>query len=121
MFGRLVPEVAREVLALSPREYAMIENPQTDKVALDNLYGIDTGNTGPGSIQDVEVFLQQTALDRKTLNELIFLDLSDAEIQDCLGQLSPGDISDIEFAQAQVRNFAEIQRAALRDVERETL
>ncbi len=81
VFGRLAPEVAREVLALSPREYAMIENPQTDKAALDNLYGIDTGNTGPGSIQDVEVFLQQTALDRKTLNELIFLDLSDAEIQ----------------------------------------
>ena len=47
--------------------------------------------------------------------------LSEAEIQACLDQLSETDIADIEFAQAQVRNFSEIQRAAVRDVERETL
>lgn len=47
--------------------------------------------------------------------------LSDVEIQACLDQLTPGDIADIEFAQAQVRGFAKIQRAALRDVEVETL
>ncbi len=46
--------------------------------------------------------------------------LSDAEIQQCLAQLSAQDIDDIKFAQAQVRGFAEIQRAALQDVERET-
>ncbi len=47
--------------------------------------------------------------------------LSDAEIEACLAQLSEQDIADICFAQAQVRNFAEIQRAAVQDVERETL
>jgi sulfopropanediol 3-dehydrogenase len=47
--------------------------------------------------------------------------LSRAEIQGCIEQLSPGDIRDIEFAQAQIRNFAEIQRSRLTDVEVETL
>ena len=47
--------------------------------------------------------------------------LSEAEIHACVAQLSAGDIADIEFAQARVRNFAEIQRSALQDVERETM
>src|SRR5919202_1814363 len=47
--------------------------------------------------------------------------LTDAEIRDCLSQLSNRDISDIKFAQEQVRNFAEHQRAALTDIEVETL
>jgi sulfopropanediol 3-dehydrogenase len=47
--------------------------------------------------------------------------LSRAEIQGCIEQLSPQDIRDIEFAQAQIRNFAEIQRSRLTDVEVETL
>ena len=47
--------------------------------------------------------------------------LSPSEIQACLDQLSPGDLDDIRFAQAQVRNFAQIQRDSIRDVEQETL
>ena len=47
--------------------------------------------------------------------------LTDAEIRGCLSELSARDIEDIKFAQAQVRNFAEHQRAAMRDVEVETL
>lgn len=47
--------------------------------------------------------------------------LSDSEIQECLSQLSQRNIDDIKFAQEQVRNFAEHQRAALRDIEVETL
>ena len=35
--------------------------------------------------------------------------------------MSPQTIDDIKFAQAQIRNFAEIQRASMRDVEVETL
>jgi sulfopropanediol 3-dehydrogenase len=46
--------------------------------------------------------------------------LTDAEIRDCLGQLSQRNLDDIRYAQAQVRNFAEHQRAALRDIEVET-
>ena len=47
--------------------------------------------------------------------------LTEAEKQECLDQLSAQDLQDIEFAQAQVRNFARIQRASIADVEVETL
>lgn len=47
--------------------------------------------------------------------------LSPAEIAACYDQLAEQNIEDIKFAQAQVRGFAEVQRAALQDVEVETL
>ena len=47
--------------------------------------------------------------------------LSEGEIQACLDQLTPRDLEDIRFAQTQVRNFAQHQKAALRDIEVETL
>jgi sulfopropanediol 3-dehydrogenase len=47
--------------------------------------------------------------------------LSASEIEACLSRLSKRDIADIEFAQAQVRNFAQHQRAAIQDIEVETL
>jgi sulfopropanediol 3-dehydrogenase len=47
--------------------------------------------------------------------------LTDAEIRDCLSQLSRQDLEDIRFAQEQVRNFAQAQKEALRDLEVETL
>ena len=47
--------------------------------------------------------------------------LSDAEIEAALSAVSASDLEDIRFAQAQVRNFAWAQRAAIQDVEVETL
>ncbi|WP_322101941.1 histidinol dehydrogenase [Paraburkholderia sp. J41] len=47
--------------------------------------------------------------------------LSDDEIAACIRHLSPGQLEDIRFAQSQVRNFAQVQREAIRDVETETL
>ncbi|MFC7047570.1 histidinol dehydrogenase [Emcibacter nanhaiensis] len=47
--------------------------------------------------------------------------LTKQEIQDCIDTLSEQDLKDIEFAQTQVRNFAQIQKEALKDVEVETL
>lgn len=47
--------------------------------------------------------------------------LSQAEIEECISQLTKRNIDDIKFAQAQVRNFAEAQKSALKDVEVETL
>ncbi|WP_158811300.1 histidinol dehydrogenase [Beijerinckia sp. L45] len=47
--------------------------------------------------------------------------LTDAEIDACMGQLSERDISDIAFAQEQVRNFAQHQRDSIKDIEVETL
>src|SRR5579862_8636065 len=47
--------------------------------------------------------------------------LSEREIAALVAQVSPRAIADIEFAQAQIRNFAFVQRASLQDVEVETL
>jgi sulfopropanediol 3-dehydrogenase len=47
--------------------------------------------------------------------------LSEDEIAALVAKVAPQTIEDIKFAQAQIRNFAEIQRASMRDVEVETL
>ena len=45
--------------------------------------------------------------------------LSEADIDACIARVPEATLEDIRFAQAQVRRFAEIQRAALQDVEEE--
>lgn len=47
--------------------------------------------------------------------------LTQAEIDNCVERLTAQERKDIEFAQAQVRGFAQIQRASMQDVEVETL
>lgn len=47
--------------------------------------------------------------------------LTAAEIDACYSQLTKRDIADIEFAQTQVRNFAQHQRNSIHDIEVETL
>jgi sulfopropanediol 3-dehydrogenase len=47
--------------------------------------------------------------------------LTQGEIDACLAELTEQDLRDIEFAQTQVRNFAQAQRATMTDLEIETL
>ncbi len=47
--------------------------------------------------------------------------LSENEIQSLIEQVSERDMADLKFAQEQVRNFAQIQRDSMKDVEVETL
>jgi sulfopropanediol 3-dehydrogenase len=47
--------------------------------------------------------------------------LTPAEIDACMAQLSDQDLHDIAFAQTQVRNFAERQKATMTELEVETL
>ncbi|WP_127088205.1 histidinol dehydrogenase [Aquabacter cavernae] len=47
--------------------------------------------------------------------------LSEQEIEACLSKLTKRDLDDIRFAQEQVRNFAQHQKNALKDIEVETL
>jgi len=47
--------------------------------------------------------------------------LTRAQIDECVKSLPKQVVDDIKFAQQQIRNFAQIQRDALRDVEVETL
>src|SRR5213592_2469295 len=47
--------------------------------------------------------------------------LSKAELDAIVANVAPSTIADIKFAQSQIRRFAEHQRAALKDIEVETL
>ncbi|MBP2551421.1 sulfopropanediol 3-dehydrogenase [Neorhizobium galegae] len=47
--------------------------------------------------------------------------LSKSEIEALMNKVSPRDMEDIKFAQAQVRNFAQAQRDSMLDIEVETL
>lgn len=73
----------------------------------------DIEKRGDDAVRDLS--LRFDKVDRESFR------LSDREIQECLDQLSDRDLKDIEFAQEQVRNFAKHQRAALLDIEVETL
>lgn len=68
---------------------------------------------GDAAVRDLSIRFDK--LDREDYR------LTQKEIDDCLSQLSKRDISDIEFAQAQVENFARHQRESMRDIEVETL
>ena len=62
-----------------------------------------------------EYSIRFDGLDRETYR------LSQVEIDACVANLTPQERKDIDFAQAQVRRFAEAQRASLLDIEIETL
>ena len=47
--------------------------------------------------------------------------LSPADLDAIMAKVAPGTIEDIKFAQAQIRNFAQHQRASITDIEVETL
>lgn len=47
--------------------------------------------------------------------------LTDAEIRACLSEVGQRNLDDIAFAQARVRDFAQHQKAALKDIEVETM
>ena len=47
--------------------------------------------------------------------------LSSAEIDSLIANVSDRDLKDIEFAQQQVRNFAQAQRDSMQDIEVETM
>lgn len=47
--------------------------------------------------------------------------LTPAQIDACIASLSAQTLDDIQFAQTQIRNFAQIQRDSMKDVEVETL
>ncbi|MFM6853796.1 MAG: histidinol dehydrogenase, partial [Sphingopyxis sp.] len=87
----------------------------TDRKVRDTVEGIlaDIEARGDAAVRDLSIKFDNW--DRESYR------LSPAEIQGCNDQLSAQDIKDIEFAQTQVRNFAQIQRNSMADVEVETL
>lgn len=86
-----------------------------DRQVRDTVEGIlaDIETRGDAAVRELSIRFDKW--DRESYR------LTDAEIQACIDQLSTQDIKDIEFAQKQVRNFAQIQRDSMKDVEVETL
>ncbi|TRW17762.1 histidinol dehydrogenase [Glacieibacterium frigidum] len=87
----------------------------TDRSVRDTVEGIlaDIEARGDAAIRELSVKFDKWDRDDYRL--------SPAEVQACIDQLTGQDLKDIEFAQTQVRNFAQIQRASMTDVEVETL
>ncbi len=86
-----------------------------DRQVRDTVEGIltDIETRGDAAVRELSIKFDQWDRDDYRL--------TDAEIQDCMAQLTERDLKDIEFAQTQVRNFARHQRDALKDIEVETL
>jgi sulfopropanediol 3-dehydrogenase len=87
----------------------------TNRQVRDTVEGIlaDIESRGDAAVRDLSIRFDKW--DRESYR------LSAAEIQACIDMLSSQDIKDITFAQDQVRNFAQIQRDSMKDVEVETL
>ncbi|NBD17080.1 MAG: hypothetical protein GVY04_13340 [Cyanobacteria bacterium] len=68
--------IAREYIGLSLEEYNLITNSETDETKLKELYGIED----LASLNNVEVFLQQTGLSRTELPELLEQNLDQEEL-----------------------------------------
>jgi sulfopropanediol 3-dehydrogenase len=88
---------------------------QSDRVVRDTVEAIlaDISERGDAAVRDLS--RKFDAWDRVDFR------LTDMEIRECVAELPAQAIKDIEFAQAQVRNFAEKQRACITDLEVETL
>jgi len=87
----------------------------SDRKVRDTVEGIlaDIGARGDAAVRDLSIRFD--GWDRDSYR------LTSTEIQACIDQLTGQDLKDIEFAQTQVRGFAQVQRDSLRDVEVETL
>jgi len=73
----------------------------------------DIGTRGDAAVRDLSARFDNYTPDRFRLSE--------AEIEAAIAKVSKQDLDDIRFAQAQVRKFAEQQRACILDLEVETL
>ncbi len=102
----------------------MIRHTKTAAIGKAPVAGIDIRNTVSGIISDIEqrgdeaVRCYSQRFDHWSPQAFR---LSASEIQSCIDALSPQARQDIDFAQAQIRRFAQIQLSTLRDVEVETL
>ncbi len=87
----------------------------SDRKVRDTVEGILSDIAARGDTAVRELSVKFDGWDRDSYR------LTADEVQGCIDQLSAQDLKDIEFAQTQVRNFAQIQRDSMKDVEVETL
>ena len=86
-----------------------------DKQVRDTVEAILADVTARGDEAVRELSIKFDKWDRESYR------LTGSEIEECIDSLTDQDLSDIRFAQTQVRNFAQIQRGSMQEVEVETL
>ena len=91
------------------------QNQSRDSEVRDTVEGILADVAARGDVAVRDLSIRFDSWDRELYR------LSEAEIERCLTSLSAQEREDVAFAQRQVRNFAEIQRASMKNVEVETL
>jgi sulfopropanediol 3-dehydrogenase len=91
------------------------ERAEADRQVRQTVEGIlaDIEKRGDDAVRDLSIKFDKW--ERKDFH------LTKAEIDACMAQLTDRDLDDIAFAQTQVRNFAERQKATMTDLEVETL
>ncbi|MFK0731932.1 MAG: neuraminidase-like domain-containing protein [Gloeotrichia echinulata HAB0833] len=72
---------AREYLQLSPEEYDLITKPNADAKDLSQRYGVDVSQPNLGGLTQKDTFLKQTGLSWQELHNLLYQNLSLAEIK----------------------------------------
>lgn len=88
-----------------------LENDKVEKIVSDALRQIETDG-------DKAVRLMSEGFDKYSPENF---KLSQGDIDALIARLTPRELDDIKFAQEQVRNFAQIQRDSMLDVEVETM
>lgn len=78
--------IDREYLQLSPREAALIAREATDPQQIGALFG-GSDRYDLDALAELPVFLEQTGLDRKQVNELLYQDLDRSELNAGLSRL----------------------------------
>ncbi len=73
----------------------------------------DIEDRGDAAVRDLAIKFDN--YDRPTYR------LTETEIAEIIAKVAPRDMEDLKFAQAQVRNFAQAQRASMLDIEIETM
>ncbi len=86
-----------------------------DRIVRDTVEGILADIQARGDVAVRELSIKFDGWERDNYR------LEPAEIDACMAELTGQDLEDIAFAQTQVRNFAQIQRDSMKDIEVETL
>ncbi len=122
--ARKVTNMALGVLTIQPESATMIRHLKTARSEADRkaddakvrstVEGIlaDIENRGDAAVRELSAKFDRYEPENYRLSE--------QDIEDAMGKVSPRDLDDIRFAQTQIRRFAEAQRASMTDIEIET-
>ncbi len=102
-------------MALAPEQWALYSTPKPNKASLIAYYGLKPSDKPLTTLSSVSTFLEKTGLDHRQLQELLFEDLSKAEIEHKLNadffiNVGSGNCLDISNDQLQNLTLGRLDR-----------